>query len=79
MTKFDFNYRLKELGLTLRDFSDISNVSYSTINNWGFEKDDGKKIAIPVWVEPFLDNYEKAKKYDYLKKEIFDVMKEIEK
>ena len=78
MTKSQFNSKLKELGLTLVSFSDISGVSYSTINNWGFVKENKKMIAVPYWVEPFLDYYAKAKKYDYLKNEIFDVMNELE-
>ena len=78
MTKSQFNSKLKELGLTLVSFSDISGVSYSTINNWGFVKENKKMIAVPEWVEHFLDYYAKAKKYDYLKNEIFDVMNELE-
>ena len=78
MTKGQFNLKLKNLELSLNEFSRISNISYSTINNWGFVKDNGKAIAVPDWVEPFLDYYEKAKKYDYLKDEIYDVMKELE-
>lgn len=77
MTKEDFNNRLKDLGLSLKDFSKISNISYSTINNWGYTV-KGKTIAIPLWVEPFLEHYEKSLKYDYLAKEIFTVMKDLE-
>lgn len=78
MTKEDFNNRLKDLGLSLKDFSKVSNISYSTINNWGYRSKD-KTIAIPSWVEPFLKYYEKSLKYDYLAKEIFTVMEDIEK
>ncbi|KAB7881232.1 helix-turn-helix domain-containing protein [Poseidonibacter ostreae] len=78
MTKDQFNFKLKKLDLTLNDFSKISGISYSTINNWGFMKDNGKAIAVPDWVDSFLVYFEKAKKYDYLKNEIYDVMKELE-
>jgi hypothetical protein len=78
MTKSEFNSKLKKLGLTIVAFSDISGISYSTINNWGFVKEDKKIIPVPAWVDPFLNYYEKAKKYDYLKNEIFDTMKELE-
>ena len=35
MTREAFIVRLKELNLSIKDFSKISDVSYSTINNWG--------------------------------------------
>ena len=70
--------RLKILNLSLKDFSRISNVPYSTLNNWGFCKDD-KTIPVPAWVDSYLMFYEKSKKYDYLANEIFGVMKELEK
>ena len=78
VTKEQFNQRLKILNLSLKDFSRISNVPYSTLNNWGFCKDD-KTIPVPVWVDSYLMFYEKSKKYDYLANEIFGVMKELEK
>ena len=78
MTKEDFSKRLKELNLSIKDFSNISDVSYSTINNWGAKAND-KIIPVPKWVKPFLEHYEKSKKYDYLANEIFGVMKELEK
>lgn len=77
MNKEEFIKKLKELNLTIKDFSQISNISYSTISNWGYSSNE-KVIPVPNWVEPFLINYEKARKYDYLSKEIFDVMKDIE-
>jgi len=78
MTKDEFIARLKELNLTSKDFSTIANVPYSTIGNWGFKSND-KIISVPKWVSPFLNHYEKSIKYDYIKNEIFDVMKELEK
>ena len=41
-------------------FSQIVDIPYSTINNWGFTKDD-KTISVPKWVVPFLEHYEKSK------------------
>lgn len=78
MTKNQFKERLKRLNITIREFSNISNTSYSTINNWGFKQDE-KIIPLPGWVEPFLEHYEKSRKYDYLKDEIFDIIKDLEK
>ncbi|WP_121628305.1 hypothetical protein [Poseidonibacter antarcticus] len=78
MTKESFIARLKELNLSSKDFSTIAEVPYSTIGNWGFKSND-KIIPVPKWVSPFLVHYEKSIKYDYIKNEIFDVMKELEK
>ena len=78
MTKEDFSKRLKELNLSIKDFSTISDVSYSTINNWGAKAND-KIIPVPKWVTPFLEHYEKSKKYDYLMNEILKVAKTLEK
>ena len=78
MTKEEFNSKLKELNLSIKDFSQIADIPYSTINNWGFTKDD-KTIPVPKWVNPFLEHYEKSKKYDYLMGEVFKVAKSLEK
>lgn len=74
MKKEELVKRLKELNLSLKDFANIANVPYSTINNWGF-----KEIPVPKWVESFLIHYEKSKKYDYLVNEIFNNIKKLEK
>ncbi|CAM3935935.1 hypothetical protein [Arcobacter cloacae] len=78
MTKEEFNSKLKELNLSIKDFSQIADIPYSTINNWGFTKDE-KTIPVPKWVNPFLEHYEKSKKYDYLMGEVFKVAKSLEK
>lgn len=78
MTKEDFNLRLKELNISIKDFSQIADISYSTINNWGFKTND-KIIPVPKWVKPFLEHYEKSRKYDYLLKEILKVTQDLEK
>ena len=78
MTKEEFNTRLKELNISIKDFSIIADIPYSTINNWGFTKDD-KTIPVPKWVVPFLEHYEKSKKYDSLMSEILKVAKTLEK
>lgn len=78
MTKEEFNGRLKELNISIKDFSIIADVPYSTINNWGFTKDE-RTIPIPKWIRPFLEHYEKSRKYDYLMKELSKVAKTLEK
>jgi len=78
LTKEQFNKRLKELDLTQKDFAKISGIPYSTINNWGYTSKD-KTIAVPLWVKSFLEYYEKSLKYDYLTKEVFNIMNDLEK
>ena len=67
MTKEEFCKRLKDINLTQKEFSEITHVPYSTLNNWGFHD-----IQVPKWVGPFIEHYEKAKKYDAIKKMILD-------
>lgn len=78
MTKEEFNARLKELTISQKDFSSIADIPYSTINNWGFQAND-KIIPVPRWVGPFLDYYEKSRKYDSLLKEILKAAVNLEK
>lgn len=78
MTKEEFNARLKELNISQKDFSSIADVPYSTINNWGFKVNE-KVIPVPRWVAPFLDYFEKSRKYDYLLKEILKAAQNLEK
>ncbi len=40
---------------------------------------DEKNIPIPKWITPFLEHYEKSRKYDYLMKELSKVAKTLEK
>jgi len=76
MTKELFLERIKELGLNKKEFAVISKVPYSTINNWGTMVNN-KPLVIPVWVEPFLDYYEKATKLDYVMDEICSKIKDV--
>ena len=46
MTKEEFNLKLKELNISIKDFFFFFFIHYSTINNWGFTKDD-KTIPVP--------------------------------
>ncbi len=38
-----------------------------------------KVIPVPRWVAPFLDYFEKSRKYDYLLKEILKAAQNLEK
>ncbi|PAF44145.1 hypothetical protein [Helicobacter sp. 11S02629-2] len=59
MDKDALTTRLIELGISKKDFSDLANISYNTVNNWN---NDTKPV--PAWVEPFLYYYERAKRFD---------------
>ena len=76
MTKEEFCQRLKELNLTQKDFANIANIPYSTLNNWGTTAQNGKIIPVPSWVRPFLEYYDKSIKYDAIREELIKYMTE---
>lgn len=61
MKKVEFQTLLKRANLKKKDLADILGIGQSSINNWGCSKD------IPYWVESWLGNFIKAKKYDEAK------------
>ena len=69
ITKEEFAEKLADLNLSKKDFASLCQVPYPTVLNWGIMKKE-KQLGIPIWVEPFLDNYEKATKLDYIMKDI---------
>ena len=70
MTKENLTEALKNLGISKKEFAEICNVSYMTINNWNDEN-----RPIPAWVEPFLFYYEKGKTLD----ELLDIIEKYKK
>ena len=69
MKKEDFTELLKKHGLKKRQFADISGENYHTVLGWGREYTNNgltKTIAIPNWIDSWLTNYEKAKKYEII-------------
>ncbi len=70
MNKEDFINRLKELNISKKEFSEMTDIPYSTINNWGTSRSDNKILPVASWVESYLNYYEKAKKFDYIKNEV---------
>lgn len=70
MTIKEFDARLQELHLKKTDFMKITCLNKGTVYNWGTSRIiDGKKKTIPIpnWVKPFLEYYEKSKKYDEIR------------
>lgn len=64
-----FNMRLKEAGLSKKEFGAIIGTSGATISNWGNEQRE-----IPYWVASWLDLYIENLRYRDLK----DAIKKIQ-
>ena len=67
MTTKEFDEKLEKLNMKKGDFVEVSHTNKGTVYNWGTSriiKGEKETIAIPDWVEPFLDYYEKARKYE---------------
>ena len=56
MLKVELTKKLKDINLSKKEFANLSNISYNTVNNWN---DENKPV--PPWVESWLENYIKAK------------------
>jgi len=54
--KVELTKKLKDINLSKKEFANLSNISYNTVNNWN---DENKPV--PPWVESWLENYIKAK------------------
>ena len=69
MKREEFAKLLEKLGMSKKDFSDISEVPYPTVQSWGSVR-AGKRLEVPNWVRHFLKYYEKAQKFDLVAEEI---------
>ncbi len=67
MTKQSFTEILKKINLSKKEFAQLSNISYNTVNNWN---DDNRPV--PPWVESWLENYIEKKKHEKLKQVLKD-------
>ena len=52
----EYRKALKELKITIKDFSEMIDTSYATTRKWG---KDGR--AVPNWVKTWLELYRKNK------------------
>ena len=68
MNKEELTKKIEDIKLSKKDFADLANISYNTVNNWN---DTNKPV--PSWVESWLNNYEKAKTYNDVKEKIFKI------
>ena len=68
MTKDNFTQKLKDIQLSKKDFAFNANISYNTVNNW-----NNDKKPVPPWVKSWLENFTKAKTYENIKREVFNI------
>ncbi len=68
MNKQDLTDKLDSIKLTKKEFAELANISYNTVNNWN---DTNKPV--PPWVESWLENYIKAKTYKDIKDKVFEI------
>lgn len=65
----EFEKLLKQANLTKKEFASIAGMNYNSVVNWG------TKNSYAAWVEPFLNFYIKAKRYDELIKVVASEVK----
>lgn len=66
MNRDQFNKLLEDANLSKKEFCEITDLKYPTVNNWGTSS-----ISVPKWVKSWLDNYIKAQ----LSEEIINAIK----
>ena len=59
MNKEEFTELLKQENLAKKEFANLANISYNTVNNW-----NDSNRPVPPWVKSWLQNYIKAKDID---------------
>jgi len=72
MTRDEFNNKLDYAGISKKKFCEIIGLNYDTVNGWG---SNNKKI--PIWVDSWLNNCNKAMKFDYITGELCRKLDEI--
>ena len=65
MNRDEFNALLVKADLTKKEFCQIIELNYATVNNWG-----SKTIFVPKWVKSWLDNYIERQKHEQLKQSL---------
>lgn len=68
MLKVEFTEILKDINLSKKEFANLSDISYNTVNNWNDEN-----RPVPPWVKSWLENYTKAKSYTDVKEKVFEI------
>jgi len=68
VNKSELTKILKDINISKKEFADLSDISYNTVNNWN---DDNRPV--PSWVESWLYNFIKAKSYEEVKNAVLDI------
>ncbi|MGJ0341649.1 XRE family transcriptional regulator [Aliarcobacter cryaerophilus] len=68
MDREEFNTLLEKANLTKKEFCQIIDLNYNTVNTWG-----SSSINIPKWVKSWLENYIKAKSYNDVKDKVLEI------
>ena len=63
----EFKKRLKECNLTIKEFANICGLNEKSISSKWKSKNE-----TPKWVDAFLENYIKAKRFETAKKVLCD-------
>lgn len=63
----EFKELLKTAGLNKKQFAELLEMQYNTVNAWGSNNN------IPSWVKSWIENYIKAKTYDSIKNKVFEI------
>ena len=69
MNKEIFTTTLKGISLSKKDFAELANISYNTVNNWNDEN-----RPVPPWVESWLSLYIDNKECKELKQLLKDTV-----
>ncbi|MDR0467768.1 MAG: hypothetical protein LBG67_02855 [Campylobacteraceae bacterium] len=67
MTNAELTQKLRGIKITRKEFAGMVGLKYPTVLQWA-----GKGKTIPLWVNSWLELYEKAKKYDELTKKFME-------
>ncbi|PAF41444.1 hypothetical protein [Helicobacter sp. 11S03491-1] len=70
MKKSELTIKLNYIGISKKEFSELADISYNTVNNW-----NDRDKPVPGWVASWLENYQKTKCYDELKKKVYEIEK----
>jgi hypothetical protein len=65
----DFRKNLRELNISMKEFSTLIKTSYGTVRKWG---KDGR--AVPSWVETWIDLYREKKELEKYRESIQTLM-----
>lgn len=67
MLKSELTNILETINLSKKEFAQMANISYNTVNNWN---DENKPV--PPWVQSWLENYIQMRKFETVKKTLRD-------